>query len=285
MLLITPDDSSLPPFQLGRHVDTGDGDRLDAGQIIGPTDGSRVFVYADRVGVRTMEFAVSGMTRAEALGLEEYANATLRGGVEVFTIYGSRGNIIPDSERFSDPGSGSPRWQHTGTNPPTVAAESEVGPEGYAATADVVTFGAVQSVLRAADAIPQDIVDNGGSVFVEFLARVETPGADQSGTVNSDGAASFAWTLPGDGSWKRVVGSYASPGQRWIDVESLSRAVVFAHFQAAIGSLPKFQPNTHPGVPLHSRAANARLIAGSLRFTQQREDVFGCSFSVRAEDT
>lgn len=285
MLRITPDDGALPVFQVGRHLNLGDEYLDDRGQTIGFTDGSRVLVYTDRVRTRVRRFDVAGMTTAEALGLEEYLNTTLRGAVETFTLVASWGNLVPDSERFADPGGGGARWTQTGTNPPVVSTQTETGPEGIDGTADLVTFGATQSVLRANGTLPQDAVDNGGEVFVEFLARVKVPGADLSGTVNSDGGASFAWTLPGDGAWRRVRGSYLNPTQRWVDIEALSRAIVLAHVQVTLdsGGHLRFTPNRHPALPLHGTSENARFIGGTFSAVQQREDVWNVAFLVREE--
>ena len=277
MFLITPDDGSILPFKLGRQIAVGNEELPDPGQIVGPTDGQRVFVYQDRIETRVHRVAFLGLDDDEFLALEEYVRNRIKGAVQPFTLtYGKNRNLVSDSERYTPPASSDPQWVTTGTNPPTVTEKVVTGPEGYLASADRVAFGATQSVLRQQGVLAG--LSNSGTVYISGLAKVDDAGGTAVVDVNSDGAATFNATILDDGDWHSFRGSYTGWLQTWVDFEILSRTLAFARIQVTYDSgFEEFEYK-----PLRT-FTGCRLIPGRTKAREIRDGCWDVELVIRQE--
>jgi len=188
-------------FQLGRAFDQGNGVTDDPGQLVGRSDGTKVWVYVRGQRVRRYTFNLTGLTTLEWYALNAYIQDVLTDTLEPFTLqHGPGYNLLSNSTSLTG-------WAKTGTNPPTVSsAVSTTGPHGQSVTADRVTYPGAFSAQQIVDTNALAGVATGASLFVHFMARIDS-GDIWKPEVN-DHAGEALPTVAADGAWHRITNVY-----------------------------------------------------------------------------
>lgn len=275
-VVFTPDDGSLATFTLGRNFDAGDPLDDDPGQIVGLTDGTKVFVHKRGIRTHRREFRISSLEQPALLGLLAYVDDVLDGAKEVFTLTHEEGeNLLAASDDLSS-------WTTSGTA--TVATGlTTAGPYGPNITCDRVTYtGGSGGFIFLDDTISQEIVNVTPMARLSFQAKIDS-GDDWTPQVSGLSASSQTLGLvPADGTWHHRSGLFSIVSR---DIGLMTEhatdepAVFLRHVHLHRGTSER---------PFVKRPATtftkARLIDGGVSYVQSGTDgYYDVSFAILQE--